>query len=182
MGPKGAPTGPELHVSPSRDRAHTLLMHLSDILTPKDLLLGFNPGDKWNGIRILLETVVAQGHLPKEAEAEVLQAVLDREHSMSTGMEDGIAIPHAAVDAVDHVVAAVGLVSPDADLDFDAVDGLPTKVAVLLIIPREEKMLHIRTMAEVARTFGDQELLARLVACKDQDEAFTLLTSAAHTS
>jgi mannitol/fructose-specific phosphotransferase system IIA component (Ntr-type) len=37
-------------------------------------------------------------------------------------------------------------------------------------------------MAEVARTFGDQELLARLVACKDQDEAFTLLTSAAHTS
>ncbi|MAE46817.1 MAG: hypothetical protein CMJ86_07995 [Planctomycetes bacterium] len=157
-------------------------MHLSEILTPKDLHLGFNPGDKWNGIRILVENLVAAGRLSSERQADVLEDVLEREHSMSTGMEDGIAIPHAAVEGIEEVLATVGFVDADAQLDFDAVDGLPTQVVVLLVIPREQKMLHIRTMAEVARVLGDQELLARLVACGDQDEAYTLLTSATHST
>lgn len=157
-------------------------MQLSDILTPQDLHLGFDPGDKWNGIRILIEKLVEGGRLSSENQAQVLEAVLEREHSMSTGMEDGIAIPHAAVEGVEEIVAAVGLVAPDTKLDFDAVDGLPTQVVVLLVIPRAEKMLHIRTMAEVARVFGDKDLVDRLVVSTDQSEAHALLTSRAHSS
>ena len=78
-------------------------MHLSEILTPKDLHLGFNPGDKWNGIRILVENLVAAGRLSSERQADVLEDVVEREHSMSTGMEDGIAIPHAAVEGIEEV-------------------------------------------------------------------------------
>ena len=169
-------------VNSSRVCPTRLAMHLSEILTPKDLHLGFNPGDKWNGIRILVENLVAAGRLSSERQADVLEDVLEREHSMSTGMEDGIAIPHAAVEGIEEVLATVGFVGADAQLDFDAVDGLPTQVVVLLVIPREQKMLHIRTMAEVARVLGDRELLTRLVACGDQDEAYTLLTSATHST
>ena len=54
---------------------------------------------------------------------DLAQAVLARERSMSTGMEHGIAIPHAAVDGVQTVVACMGIVSTGSGLAFESIDG-----------------------------------------------------------
>jgi mannitol/fructose-specific phosphotransferase system IIA component (Ntr-type) len=63
----------------------------------------------------------------------VLKAVVDREAKMSTGMENGVAIPHGKSDAVESLVAAVGL--NKSGVDFGAMDGLPCTIFVMTVSP-----------------------------------------------
>lgn len=155
-------------------------MHLHELIPADAIRVGFDPGDKWNAVRLLVETLVEAGHLDAEREEEIRGLVEEREHSMSTGMEDGLAVPHATVEGLEAVVGALGVVGEGASLDFDAIDGLPTRVVVLLLIPAEQKMLHIRTLAEVARVLGDTEVRAEVLSAATPSEAHSALHAAAN--
>ena len=150
-------------------------MRLSELFAPEDLVLGFRPADKWEAIRILVEHLVAGGRLPKERSEAVLEAVLSRERSMSTGMERGIAIPHAAVDDLETVVACMGIVGNEGGLAFDSIDGQPARLVVLLVIPRQQKLLHIRTLADVARVLTRDDVREQLIASTSSAQAFEVL-------
>jgi mannitol/fructose-specific phosphotransferase system IIA component (Ntr-type) len=150
-------------------------MHLSELFSARDLVLEFDPADKWQGIRALVEHMVASGRLAADTAEDVLEAVLSRERSMSTGMEHGVAIPHAAVDGLDKVVAALGIVQRDEGLTFDSIDGQPARFVVLLVIPRAQKLVHIRTLADVARVLGNEEIRDALLAATDAGVAHDVL-------
>lgn len=150
-------------------------MKLTELFGPEDLVVGFEPADKWLAIRDLVDHLVASGRLNAEVGEDVYEAVLSREKSMSTGMERGVAIPHAAVDELPEVVACMGLVSSGGGLAFDSIDGQPARVVVLLLIPRAQKLLHIRTLAEVARTLSIDEVRAALLKAPDAAAAYALL-------
>ncbi len=137
-------------------------MRLSELFSEKDLIVGFDPSDKWEAIRGLAEHLVDVGHLAPERAEEVLEAVLSRERSMSTGMEHGVAIPHAAIDGLESVVACMGIVTRADGLAFESIDGRPARTVVLLVIPREQKLLHIRTLADIARVLSRGEVRAGL--------------------
>lgn len=157
-------------------------MHLHELLTPEHIRTGFDPGDKWNAIRLLVGVLVESGALSADQELSVLEGVEAREHSMSTGMEDGLAIPHTTLEGIDHAMAAMGVVPEGVGLDFDAIDGLPTRVVVLLVIPAAQKMGHIRTLAEVARVLGTGEAQARVFRASSPAEAHAALASAAEAA
>lgn len=150
-------------------------MFLEEILTPEDFLVGFDPPDKWAAIERMMDHLVRTGRCPAEHADELRDAVLTRERSMSTGMERGIAIPHAAVDGIERVVACIGVVPEGSGLAFDSVDGRPTNLVVLLLIPRSQKLLHIRTLAEVARVLGKDSVREGLYAAEDGAQAMQAL-------
>ena len=150
-------------------------MRLSELFAPQDVLVDFAPADKWDAIRRLVGHLVARGRLGPSQEAQVVEAVVAREKSMSTGMEHGIAIPHAAVEGIDGVRAAMGIVAEGQTLGFDSIDGRPTRVVVLLVIPRAQKLLHIRTLADIARVLGRDVVREHLVAAKTSEEAWAAL-------
>jgi mannitol/fructose-specific phosphotransferase system IIA component (Ntr-type) len=150
-------------------------MRLSELFRAEDLLVGFRPADKWDAIQKLVEHLVTHGRLPRAQAAAIQEAVVARERSMSTGMEQGIAIPHAAVDGVESVVACMGIVGSDSGLSFDSIDGKPTRVVVLLVIPRAQKLLHIRTLADIARVLGKDAVREALVRSADSKEAWSAL-------
>lgn len=153
-------------------------MEMRQLFTPDDLLVGFDPADKWDAIRQLVEHLVSSGRLPRASAAGVLEQVLARERSMSTGMERGIAIPHAAVDQLERVLACMGVVGRPGGLNFESIDSQPTRLVVLLVIPRSQKLLHIRTLADVARVLGVDDVRERLVrAANSQDAWESLATS-----
>jgi mannitol/fructose-specific phosphotransferase system IIA component (Ntr-type) len=83
---------------------------------------------------------------------------------MSTGMERGIAIPHAAVDGLERVVAALALLrgGTTGGVNFDSIDATPAWLVVLLLIPRPQKLLHIRTLADLARYLGNEDVRGAL--------------------
>ena len=150
-------------------------MQLQEIFSPDDLFLGLDPGDKWEAIRTLMGRLVEVGRVPAEREEELLDAVFERERSMSTGMERGLAIPHAAVEGIDSLAAALGVVSEGSGIEFESIDGAPTRLVILLLIPREQKLLHIRTLADIARGLGGEATVDALVGAADIDAAWSVL-------
>ena len=152
-------------------------MELRQLFRSEDLLVGFDPEDKWDAIRRLVQHLVGEGRIPEPAGARVLEQVLARERSMSTGMERGIAIPHAAVDEIDKVIAAMGIVSRPEGLAFDSIDAQPARLIVLLVIPRSQKLLHIRTLADVARVLGRDSVREALVSASSPAQAWQALSA-----
>ncbi|HBO41490.1 MAG TPA: hypothetical protein DD477_09775 [Spirochaetaceae bacterium] len=90
-----------------------------------------------------------------------LAEIMAREQSMSTGMQDGIAIPHAKSDTVEHLVAAVGL--KRGGMDFASLDGQPTTIVVLSLSPKKHPEAHLEFLAGVGSILHDpakrQEIL-----------------------
>lgn len=150
-------------------------MRLSDLFSAEDVLVGFHPSDKWDAIRALVDHLVRRGRLKPESQAAIYEAVVARERSMSTGMEHGIAIPHAAVDGVDGVLAAMGIVGDEKGMPFESIDGRPARVVVLLVIPRAQKLLHIRTLADIARVLGRDTVREHLIAAPTSAQAWAVL-------
>lgn len=151
-------------------------MELKDLFSERDVVVGFSASDKWEAVRLLVEHLAASGHLPTERVEEVLEAVISRERSMSTGMENGIAIPHAAVDGIEAAVGAIALV-PEPGLPFESADGQAARIVVVLVIPRAQKLLHIRTIGAVARVFAREDVRRRVLEASSREEAFAAMTA-----
>ena len=150
-------------------------MQLTKLFTAQDLLVNFRPGDKWEAITQMLDHLCESGRIPAEAAEAAREAVLAREQSMSTGMEHGIAIPHGAVDGLEEVAACMGIVGGEAGLPFDSIDGGPARLVVVLVIPRDQKLLHIRTLADVARALTKEAVREALLESETSDEAWEIL-------
>ncbi|MEL6713749.1 MAG: PTS sugar transporter subunit IIA [Planctomycetota bacterium] len=152
-------------------------MRLTELLRPEDVVLAFDPEDKWTAIEWLVEHLVERGHLAADARGDVLEAVLSRERSMSTGMEHGVAIPHAAVEEVGEIVACMGVVQAEDGLPFESIDGDAARLIVLLVIPKAQKLLHIRTLAEAARVLAKESVRAGLLGASAPTEAHAILVA-----
>ncbi len=150
-------------------------MQLHELLQPDDLLVDFRPSDKWDAIPRLVEHLVARGRVDAETAKRVEEAVLQRERSMSTGIEHGIAVPHAAVEGLEEVTACMGIVGGENGLNFESIDGRPTRLVVLLAIPPAQKLLHIRTLGDIARILGKESVREALLQATDASEAWSVL-------
>lgn len=151
-------------------------MPVADHLAPAAVLLAPEARDKWHLIEMLAEAMVAAGRLPAARRPEAVEALLARERCVSTGLEDGIAVPHAALDGLASMVVAMALM-PEG-LEFEAQDGKPAQIVVAVLVPRQEKLLHLQTLAEVARRLGDAEFRSELLLCSDGRAAVALWSRA----
>jgi nitrogen PTS system EIIA component len=127
---------------------------LSEVLAEPAVLLDLDGRDKWQAIGELSDCLVATGQVPPEHRDAVHGALVAREKSMSTGMENGIAIPHTSVPQLG--ISRTGI-------DFQAIDGRPTHLVILLVNPANQTKAHIRTLAEIARLLSSGELRSALV-------------------
>ncbi len=104
---------------------------------------------------------------------KVVNAVNAREALASTGLEAGIAVPHAKTDAVKDLTIAMGI-SPEG-CDFDAMDGKPSHLFFLLLAPPEQSGPHIAALADIAKIAGSRSfcnLLLKAGSPKDVVELF----------
>lgn len=147
-------------------------MKLSQLLRPELVALPLRAGDKWDAIRQLAAVGAASGAIPATLLEGVEQALVTRERSMTTGMEHGIAIPHAAVEGLDDVVAILGL---SDGIPFESLDGKDARIVVCLVIPRAKKLLHIKTLAEIAKLLSREAVRGRLLECASSDEVLACL-------
>jgi len=104
---------------------------------------------------------------------EAKNAVLQREESMSTGMQYGIAIPHGRSDAVNQLVCAVGLKRDG--VDFDSLDGQLTRIFVLTLSPQGAMTPHIQFMATVSQALNDEGRML-LLDCRTPAEMYAVLS------
>ncbi|MBI3817613.1 MAG: PTS sugar transporter subunit IIA [Planctomycetes bacterium] len=112
--------------------------------------------DKWESISKILDLLVSTGRVPAARRDAIHAALLDREKSMSTGMERGIALPHAAVDGLEELVTC--LVVFRQGVPFQSIDGGPARIVVMLLIPKERRIVYLPVLAEAARLLSREEV------------------------
>jgi len=143
-------------------------MILSELIQRDLIKLDMQAADKWSAIEELVDILVAAHELRIGDRQGALEAVFERERSLSTGLEKTVAIPHGAVDFVGETLCCVG-VSREG-IPFNSLDGLDARLIVLLIIPRKSFQAHVRTLAGIARLVRVDELRERIIAARDPDE------------
>lgn len=147
-------------------------MNIKRVLTTKQVRLPLRTSSKQDVIEELLDLLVSAGLVSDRASA--LKTVLEREKKMSTGLQNGIAIPHGKTDAVQQLVAAVGI-KPEG-IAFEALDGQPTRIVVLTLSPASKAGPHIQFLADLSKTLGDEATRNVLLHAKSEDEVVAILT------
>ena len=96
-----------------------------------------------------------------------------REKIASTGMEFGVALPHASVEGLESPLAAVGLSA--SGIPFQSPDGRPSRIVVLLLIPHRERLQHTVTHASIARLLNYEETRESLTRARNSREALQII-------
>ena len=146
-------------------------MTLLDILSADSTLVGLKGETKEDIIAELVDTL-AVGDAISDRD-KVLQAVLEREKIMSTGIGDGIAIPHGKSDAVEKLVAALG--TQRRGVDFEALDGEPAYVFFLLVSPANVSGPHIKALARISRLLKNDDFKKKLIAAETAAEIIEII-------
>jgi fructose-specific phosphotransferase system IIA component len=104
---------------------------------------------------------------------EVLKDILEREKTMSTGMQHGIALPHAKSEGVKDICVAVGI--KKSGIDFDSIDGEPAQLFIMVASPRRSSSPHIQFLAAIGSVLKDDSIRKRVVSAASPDEVVKLL-------
>jgi PTS system nitrogen regulatory IIA component len=135
-------------------------MKVIDFLTPERIVANLTAKTK-AGVLAELSSHMAK-HQPG-VDAEALRKVLEeRELLASTAIGDGIAIPHGKMDAVGHLVGALG--RSVEGIEFESIDGKPTHLIFMLVAPASSTGVHLKALARLSRLFRDADFRARLLA------------------
>lgn len=128
----------------------------------------------------LAELLVANGEKEKEKEelrsSEFFRILREREALQSTGIGDGVAIPHGSLEGLKAQRAAL-LVCPEG-LPFDAIDGLPVRILFAVVGPRRTTGEHLKTLARVSRLLRDVTFREKLLLARKNSEAWALVRQA----
>ncbi len=109
---------------------------------------------------------------------ELLKAIRNREATMSTGMQDGIALPHAKTDGVSEICLAVGI--KREGLDFASLDKQPSKVFVMIAAPASKESPMMQVMAAISGVMLKKDTLQHIVDSKSADQVISLIKEAAN--
>lgn len=148
-------------------------MKITDLLKPQSILLNAAPVTKADAIYILGDLMDKSGNLSDKA--EYLQAVFAREESGSTGLGDGIATPHAKSTGVKEAGLAA-MVVPNG-VDFDALDGQPSRLFFMIAAPEGAADTHIEVLSKLATMVIDPDFKNALIQATTVDRFLELITA-----
>lgn len=148
---------------------------ISNVISAAAVEVSLKGADKQAVIEELLDILVRAGQLDPAKRPQALKDLLSREATMSTGMQDGIALPHAKSEAVSKPVCAVGV--KKEGIDFDSLDKKPSKIFVLTLSPVKSPKPYLQFMAEISKFFMDKENREKVLSCSRNDKLYKALTA-----
>ena len=148
-------------------------MILTQILQPDCIKVPVENTEKEAVITELVDLLNANGLLLDKD--TVLEAVLAREQTRSTGIGSRIAIPHGKCNAVKELVMSLGVAGEP--IDFESVDGKPVTIIILLVSPADQTGPHIQALARISRLMLDEEFKEGLEKASSAEQAYELLSN-----
>ena len=144
---------------------------LSDLLDREAILGALKANSKKKVLQDMAGPAAQRTGVP---ERQIFETVLQRERLGSTGVGNGIAIPHGKMKGVERLTGVFArLASP---VDFDAIDGEPVDLVFLLLAPEGAGADHLKALSRIARAFRDPARVERLRATNDPEAILALLT------
>ena len=134
-----------------------------------------------NSKRQALQTVADMAARQLNLDAgEILQALIERERTSSTGVGHGVAVPHAALKGLDRMYGI--FIHLDTPVDYDSIDDMPVDLIFALLAPEGAGSEHLRALAKVSRMLRQKELREQLRRIDNTDAIYALLTGDADSN
>lgn len=153
-------------------------MVLLEAMKKSNILVKPEATNRWELIEEMVDVAVKGKDLKKADRDMVVKLLTEREKSMSTGIGNGVAIPHCSTDKIDSLVAVMAI--HHDGINFDSIDNQMVRIVIMLIVPKNQLSKHIKTLAEIARVMNDEGLRNKLIDTKTQDTALKALKTYSH--
>lgn len=146
-------------------------MKLGDVLTESLIRIPLLKKDKTEIIGELIDILEPGGILYDKN--KVLEAVLEREKIMSTGIGNSVAIPHGKSPEVKELTVSMGVTAQD--VDFESLDGKPVRIIFMLVGPEKPASLHIKMLSRISRLCNQPALRKKIIESKSPLEILNLI-------
>lgn len=146
-------------------------MRIVDLLHKEGINLNINPSDKSECINELIDLMDKTGNINNKEEYR--KAILAREDLSTTGIGDGIAIPHGKTSAVKRASLAAAVCKQG--VDYDSLDGMPAHLIFMIAVPDNNDNLHLEVLARLSTILMDEGFRKSLIDCTDKDEFLKLI-------
>ena len=145
-------------------------MDLSDLIEAKAILPALRANSKKQVLQLLAEKAAELTGLP---EREVFDTILQRERLGSTGVGNGIAIPHGKLNNLPSIIGIFARL--ETPVDFEALDDQPVDLVFLLLAPEGAGADHLKALSRIARVLRDQDMVAKIRSSDSASAIYTLL-------
>mgnify|MGYP000088409397 FL=1 len=149
-------------------------MKLQDILTP-DCTICAAPGSSKKRVLEYLSSLAAE-KLASHDTFQLLESLVKREKMGSTGIGNGIAIPHGRLNNASAPIAVV--ITTEQAINFDAIDHRAVDIFIALFVPEEECQNHLCTLQSIAQIFRDKQFCKQVRKCESNQALFELIQQA----
>lgn len=144
---------------------------LTKVFSQKAITVSLQSTDKDEVLEELVEQLIQA--YPDLDRTKILNAIIERESKMSTGIGKGIAVPHGKTSAVSGIVGAVGI--SKTGIDFDSLDGKPVNLFFMILSSPDECEAHLQAMKQLSQMLCSGEYSQALLNANTAEEAFTVL-------
>lgn len=146
-------------------------MRISEFLSPEALIADLQARDKQAVLREM-SAVLARAH-PTLKEERLVEVLREREKLGSTGIGEGVAIPHGKLPGLSNLVAAFGV--SRQGVDFEAIDGKPTHLFFALVAPENSAGVHLKALARISRLFKNPRFRASILEATSAADIHALI-------
>lgn len=149
-------------------------MILSENLHLPNILVNTDVKNRWDIIKGLVSLAVKNTLIPKNAENEIAQALIEREKAMSTGIGKGVAIPHCTIPHIDDII--IMMATSEKGINFDSIDSIPVRIVIMLLVPKSKLTQHIKTLASIAKLMSDDIFKEHLLTFKTGENLLSFIS------
>ncbi|MEJ2023708.1 MAG: PTS sugar transporter subunit IIA [Deltaproteobacteria bacterium] len=141
-------------------------MKFSDIITQDSIIPELQAMDKKGVLEELAQAICT--HAPAVDKSDLVRVLLEREKLGSTGIGEGVAIPHGKISSLSQPMISFG--RSKKGLDFDSMDAQPAFLFFLLVAPENSAGLHLKTLAKIAKVMKNRAFRKKLMEAKTREE------------
>jgi PTS system nitrogen regulatory IIA component len=146
-------------------------MELAELLSPEAVIASLRVTSKKQALQELAQRAAKLVRLP---ERQIFEALLERERLGTTGVGQGVAIPHAKFAGLDRLYGLFARL--EQPIDFEAIDDRPVDILFALLAPEDAGADHLKALARVSRLLRNQAVCAKLRATDDASAIYAILT------
>ncbi len=146
-------------------------MKLIEILSPEMVLGELDAADKEGAIREMCAHIAK--HRSNVKVEDMVRTLLEREKLGSTGIGEGVAIPHGKLNGIDALIACFA--KSNKGIDFNAIDNQPSHLFFVLLAPNNSAGLHLKALARISRLLKSQEFRDRLMRAENAEGLFKII-------
>ena len=146
-------------------------MKIMEFLDKRGIKIGVESTEKEDVLKEMVEVLAGVKDIGDKK--GILKALIDRENLGSTGIGQGIAIPHGKTDRVGGLVAVLGI--SQKGINFEALDGELVYIIFLLVAPKETAGPHLKALAQISRLLRDPYFCELMRRCKSSEEVYELI-------